>query len=199
MLTTVNNFNHAYSKIKTYGTGVPFKLQPSCNYWRPLATTLIKLGGASHTSGRSSDRLLEYQGDWSAPEKLGAMEKAQLELSDVISFHNYDRPEEFEKRVKWLQRYHRPILCTEYMARGNGSTFQGILPIARKYKIAAYNWGLVADKTQTNLPWDSWQHPYIDREPAIWFHEIFYRDGRPYRPAEVEFIRGMTGRGTASK
>ena len=100
-----------------------------------------------------------WKGDWSADDKLSPMERVQLENSDVISFHNYDNGAEFEKRIKWLQRYHRPILCTEYMARGNGSTFQGSLPIAQKYKVAAINWGFVAGKTQTYLPWDSWQKP----------------------------------------
>ncbi len=133
-----------------------------------------------------------WMGDWSSPSRLPASEKTLLELSDVVSFHNYDRPEEFEKRVKWLQQYKRPILCTEYMARGNKSTFQGTLPIAKRYKVAAYNWGLVAGKTQTNLPWDSWKHPYTDRQPAVWFHEIFFQDGKPYRAAEVELIREMT-------
>jgi hypothetical protein len=134
-----------------------------------------------------------WKGDWSSPDKLSPAEKIQIDLSDVISFHNYDKPEEFEKRVIWLQQYHRPILCTEYMARGNGSTFQGTLPIAKKYQVAAINWGLVAGKTQTYLPWDSWQHPYTDREPAIWFHEIFRTDGQPYKKEEVEFIRSITG------
>ena len=130
-----------------------------------------------------------WHGDWSSPDKLSPIEKIQVELSDVISFHNYDKPEEFEKRIQWLQQYHRPIFCTEYMARGNGSTFQGILPIAKKYNVAAYNWGLVAGKTQTWLPWDSWQHPYTDRNPSIWFHEIFTTNGKPYRQEEVDFIR----------
>jgi hypothetical protein len=132
-----------------------------------------------------------WKGGWSSPEKLDATEKIQIELSDVISFHSYDKPEEFEKRILWLQPYHRPILCTEYMARGNGSTFQGSLPIAKKYRVAPINWGLVAGKTQTYLPWDSWKHPYIDREPAVWFHEIFRTDGRAYRQEEVDFIRGI--------
>jgi hypothetical protein len=121
------------------------------------------------------------------------MEKIQLDLSDVISFHNYGQPAEFEQRVEWLQRYHRPIFCTEYMARGNKSTFQGTLPIAKKYNVAAYNWGLVDGKAQTSLPWDSWQKPYTDRQPAIWFHEIFRHDGKPYIPEEVDFIRGIIG------
>ena len=123
--------------------------------------------------------------------KLGPMEKLQLELSDVISFHNYDKPEEFEKRVLWLQQLHRPILCTEYMARGRGSTFQGILPIAKKYKVAAINWGFVAGKTQTWLPWDSWEKPYVGREPAVWHHDIFHPDGTPYRQDEVGLIRSL--------
>jgi hypothetical protein len=129
-----------------------------------------------------------WKGDWSSPEKLSTVEKIQIELSDVISFHSYDKSEEFEKRVLWLQQYHRPILCTEYMARSNGSTFQGTLPIARKYRVAAINWGLVAGKTQTYFPWDSWEHPYVDREPAMWFHEIFHTNGRPYDEQEVTFI-----------
>ena len=75
------------------------------------------------------------------------------------------------------------------MARSEGSTFDGSLPIAREYNVAAINWGLVAGKTQTYLPWDSWQHPYTDREPPIWFHEIFRTDGTPYSVEEAEFIR----------
>lgn len=130
-----------------------------------------------------------WKGDWSALDKLGPMEKIQLAISDVISFHSYDKPEVFEKRVLSLQQYHRPIVCTEYMARGNGSTFQGTLPIARKYHVAAINWGLVAGKTQTYLPWDSWKNPYTNREPAVWFHEIFRTDGQAYSQDEADFIR----------
>ena len=79
------------------------------------------------------------------------------------------------------------------MARGVKSTFQGILPIAKADKVAAINWGFVAGKTQTYLPWDSWQQPYVHRSPAVWFHDIFHMNGTPYRPAEVAFIRKMTG------
>jgi hypothetical protein len=132
-------------------------------------------------------------GVWRSDDS-SAMAKIQIENSDVISFHNYDGPEELEKRILGLQKYKRPILCTEYMARGNHSTFEGSLPVLKKYKVAAINWGLVAGKTQTYLPWDSWQHPYTDREPAIWFHEVFRTDGAPYKPEEVAFIKKETGR-----
>jgi len=133
-----------------------------------------------------------WKGDWSSPEKLSAMEKLQLQLSDIVSFHHYGKPEEFEQRIQWLQAWHRPIFCTEYMARPTGSTFQAILPIAQKYKVAAINWGFAAGKTQTWLPWDSWQRPYTDRQPPVWFHDIFTLDGKPYNQDEVRFIRTIT-------
>ena len=135
-----------------------------------------------------------WKGNWSSNDQMGAMERMQIYLSDVVSFHSYDSPAEFEKHINWLTRYNRPILCTEYMARGNGSTFEGSLPIAKRYHVAAINWGLVAGKTQTYLPWDSWKRPYVDREPAVWFHEVFRTDGTPYRREEAEFIKQMTGK-----
>jgi len=140
-----------------------------------------------------------WEGDWSSPEKLGPMEKIQLELSDVISFHNYAPPEDFEKHVRWLRQYHRPLLCTEYMARPAGSTFEAILPLAKKEHVAAINWGLAAGKTQTYYPWDSWEHPYVGREPAVWFHEVFRTDGQPYSQKEVDFIRAILKPSSANK
>jgi hypothetical protein len=137
-----------------------------------------------------------WAGNWSDPAKESATTRIQLQESDVISFHNYDWPEKFTARIKELQAYHRPILCTEYMARGAGSTFDGSLPIAKKYNVAAINWGLVAGKTQTYLPWDSWERPYVLLQPTIWFHEVFRNDSTPYREYEVMLIRELTGRGT---
>ena len=134
-----------------------------------------------------------WKGNWGSLASLSRMQRIQLESSDVISFHSYQDAAHFRARVASLEWLHRPILCTEYMARGVGSTFQGTLPVARELRVAAFNWGLVLGKTQTNLPWDSWKKPYIDREPSVWFHDIFYPDGRPYREDEVEFIRHMTG------
>jgi hypothetical protein len=134
-----------------------------------------------------------WDGDWSNLDKLTAMQRIQLRESDILSFHNYSWPEEFEKRVQWLQRYHRPIICTEFMARPMGSTFDAILPIAKSDHVGAINWGLVAGKTQTYLPWDSWQRPYILQPPPVWFHEVLYPNGRPYREQEARIIRQLTG------
>ena len=176
-----NTNDSSYGKLEPHNKiQLVLKLLPMAYAWAREARPAQPL-----TSG-------VWQGDWSSPEKLSPLEKIQILSSDVVSFHNYNEPGDFEKHVQWLEQYHRPILCTEYMARGNGSTFQGILPVAKKHRVAAINWGLVAGKTQTNLPWDSWQKPYTDREPAMWHHEIFRLDGKPYREDEVAFIREMT-------
>ena len=136
-----------------------------------------------------------WTGDWSDPAKESTTTKIQLRESDVLSFHNYGWPEDFEAHVNALRPLGRPLICTEYMARGTGSTFDTVLPIAKREHIAAINWGLVAGKTQTYFPWDSWDRPYIHQQPAIWFHEVFRQDDTPYRQREVDLIRELTGRG----
>ena len=128
--------------------------------------------------------------DWSSGH-LSATEQIQIDRSDVVSFHDYNWPEVFEKRVKLLQSYGRPLLCTEFMARGNGSTFDGSLPIGKRNNVAMFNWGFVDGRTQTRLPWDSWQKPYTRDEPTLWFHEVLRGDGTPYRQAEADLIRRL--------
>jgi hypothetical protein len=132
-------------------------------------------------------------GQWPDHGKLNPMEKVQIENSDVISFHSYDNPDKLRQCIKNLRRYNRPILCTEYMARGNGSFFDPHMGIMKEEKVAAYNWGFVDGKSQTIMPWDSWKKPY-EKEPDPWFHDIFRRDGTPYRQAEVDYIRKITGK-----
>jgi len=134
-----------------------------------------------------------WAGDWTSHETLKPIEKASIDESDVISFHNYDSAQEFEKRIKQLQQYDRPMICTEYMSRGNGSFFEGSLPIAKKYNVGAINWGLVDGKSQTIYPWDSWKKTYTS-EPPLWFHDIFRKDGTPYKQAEVDLIKNLTAR-----
>ena len=125
---------------------------------------------------------------------LGALQQIQLRESDIITFHNYSWPEYFKSEVAWLKKYNRPVICTEYMARSVGSTFDTVLPVAKQERVGAINWGFVAGKTQTYLPWDSWQHPYILDQPSVWFHEVLRSDGTPYRQAEVDLIRQLIGK-----
>jgi hypothetical protein len=136
-----------------------------------------------------------WTGIWDDPTRESDTVKIQLAESDVISFHDYNWPEGMQARIDSLRILHRPLLCTEYMARGNGSTFDTALPILKRERVAAINWGLVAGKTQTYLPWDSWERPYVSQQPPIWFHEVFRQDDQPYRQREIDLIRQLTGRG----
>jgi hypothetical protein len=128
------------------------------------------------------------------PNPRTPVTEIQLAQSDVISFHNYDWPEDFEKEVVGLEKFNRPIICTEYMARGAGSTFDTVLPIAKKHHVAAINWGFVNGKSQTHLPWDSWDRPYVKTQPPVWFHDVLHSDGTPYREREAQIIRELTGK-----
>lgn len=131
------------------------------------------------------------QNDWSSHEKLKPIQKLQIEQSDIISFHHYSNPEDFEKRILELKRYNKPIICTEYLARTKESTFQTHLPIGKKHNIGMINWGLVDGKTQTKYPWSS-KNKKLTKEPDIWFHEVFRGDGAPFDIEETKLIKALT-------
>ena len=128
---------------------------------------------------------------WADPAKLSATEQVQLGESDIITFHCYSPLDEVKHCVQNLRRYNRPIICSEYMARPVGSTFNPNLGFFQEQNVGAFNWGFVSGKTQTIYPWDSWSKAYT-REPPVWFHDIFRADGTPYLPAEVAYIRHCT-------
>ncbi len=131
---------------------------------------------------------------WHDDDKLPPLHKFQLHASDVISFHRYLPLADTQEKAGLLRREHnRPLLCTEYLARAAGSTFQAILPWFAQEKIAAYNWGAVSGKTQTIHPWTTLQTP--DRtEPTPWHHDIFRPNGTPYDPAETQLIASLLKR-----
>jgi hypothetical protein len=132
-----------------------------------------------------------WEGDFD-PAKFSEFDKIQVSQSDIITFHQYGKLQMVEKCVNNLRRYNRPIICTEYIARPMGSTFNPILGWFKQNDIGAFNWGFVSGKTQTIYPWDSWSKSYTT-EPPLWFHDIFHTDGTPYLPAEVQYIRSVTG------
>lgn len=132
--------------------------------------------------------------DWSpGSASLTGIQRIQLAQSDIITFHNYEWPEQFERRIAQLRPYGRPIVCTEWLARGAGSTVDTILPIARRENVGMVNWGLVDGKSQTRFPWDSWERPYTLQQPTVWFHDLLKADGTPYRSREAETFRAVAG------
>lgn len=132
-----------------------------------------------------------WKGNWSSDATLTPIEKTQIDLSDFISFQNYDGPQEFEKRVKWLLAFKKPVVCTGFLARNQGSSIEAILPIAMQYDIGALVGDLVQGKTQRWLPWDSWKNPYVGREPAVWSQDLFQTTGPLYKQEDADVIRKM--------
>lgn len=126
-------------------------------------------------------------------DRLDDCKRIQLANSDVVSFHSYGDPPSLERCLVNLATYGRPLLCTEFMARPNGSVFDPHLRMLRDHGVAAYCWGFVNGKSQTIYPWDSWTKSY-DAPPPVWFHDILEPDGTPFSPVEVDAIRSVTGR-----
>jgi hypothetical protein len=122
---------------------------------------------------------------------LTALNKFQLSHSDIITYHNYSDPVSHQVMIDSLKKYNRPLVCTEYMARKHNSLFTNIMPMLKEQNIGAINWGLVSGKTNTIYAWDT---PIPDgSEPELWFHDIFRKDGTPYRGDELQMILDLTG------
>ena len=132
--------------------------------------------------------------------------KLNAENSDIITFHTYEG-EKLQETIDKLKVYKRPLICTEYMAREFGSTFEFSLPIFKENNIGCYNWGLVAGKSQTHFGWSTILDLQKKKEggkfledgddipePEIWFHDILRKDGTAYNEKEVEFIKAITAR-----
>jgi len=116
----------------------------------------------------------------------------QLANSDVITFHNYNDVASLENEINELKKFHRPVICSEYMARTRNSKFETHLPVFKKYNIGAINWGFVSGKSNTIYQWDT---PMPDgSEPKIWFHDIFRKNGTAYDDKEVTIIKQLTGK-----
>jgi hypothetical protein len=132
-----------------------------------------------------------WHNEWGQDMLLLDFERFQLTSSDIITFHSYEPPDAMGRRIASLRRFGRPLVCTEYMARPRGSTFQAVMPLLKKENVGAVNWGFVSGKSQTIYPWDSWERAYTS-EPKVWFHDIFRGDGSPYSVEETELIRSLT-------
>lgn len=153
-----------------------------------------------------TEELLQQAFSWAREEKpmqpmtagvyflrpfLGAkLNPVCLALSDIVSFHAYFNAAETERIVSSLEEQGRPMICTEYLARGEGNTFETIMPLFKAKKIGAINWGLVAGKTQTMYSWEEY-YPNGE-EPLLWFHDILRPDGSPYNRNETAFINSIT-------
>jgi hypothetical protein len=122
---------------------------------------------------------------------LEDLNKFQITNSDVITYHDYSPEADHRKTVQFLKMIGRPVICTEYMARTRNSRFETVMPMLKKENVGAINWGFVSGKTNTIYAWDT---PMPDgNEPKEWFHDIFRKDGSPYKQSEVDVIKKLNG------
>ena len=151
-----------------------FKWVREVNPSQPITTSVWKADGKDK--------------NWSKLDSLSDLSQFTILNSDIISFHTYGNIGEMKLRINQLKKYNRPILCTEYLARGQGSTFQAMLPLLKEEQVSAINWGFVAGKTNTLFPWSSWEEEF-DSLPKIWHHDIFLPDKTPYDQNEIDFLK----------
>lgn len=123
-------------------------------------------------------------GIWHAD--LRELTEVSLASSDVLSFHNYSDLASVERDVQILEQLGRPILCTEWLRRHHGSTFQTHLPFFKHANVGCYFWSLVNGRTQTHLPWGS---PEGAADPQVWFHDLLHGDGSFHVPEEQAMLR----------
>ncbi|HEV7332355.1 MAG TPA: cellulase family glycosylhydrolase [Flavisolibacter sp.] len=129
-------------------------------------------------------------GVWNNDAEFQNLNRFQLENSDIITYHNYNYIDNHRNAIDTLRKFGRPLICTEYMARRNGSIFQIIMPMLKEQNVGAINWGFVSGKTNTIYAWDT---PIPSgKEPALWFHDIYRRDKTPFSEEEVRFIKNIS-------
>ena len=122
-------------------------------------------------------------GPWNVFE--APLSQTMFDLSDVISFHAYEGPYFTRAKIEYCARFDRPVLCTEWLHRFQGSTVRDVLPVFRETGVSSYLWGLVNGRTQTHLSWDSLAG---DAETEGWQHDVFREDGLPYDEEEVRLL-----------
>ena len=121
--------------------------------------------------------------------QLTEIERLAIDLSDIVSFHQYSNFPEVKATIAMLEREKRPMANTEWLHRIFHNTVEDNLPLYHDKKIASYHWGLVAGNSQHYLPWDDIKgRPDLDY--TLWQHDIFRQDGvTPYDPREIELFR----------
>lgn len=122
------------------------------------------------------------------------IEQRALELSDVISFHQYGSFDTMVSEIEQIKTLGRPALNTEWLHRIFGNNVDNMYPLFYLEKIGSYNWGFVAGKYQTYEPWEGiWMDIEAGRgknyDLTKWQHDLFRPSMRPYDPKEIEIIK----------
>ncbi len=182
--------------------------------------------GSKRSIGEKSNRLVYDSWVWArqvdpsqpiTSNSFGSVGKVNEAInyknSDMQSVHGYFPPDRLEKLIIDTRRDGRPVMMTEWLARPLGSTVESCLPVMKKYRVAAVQWGFVSGKSGTIWPWSSRMEdgravnlnakraagevvrpvePYP--EPEVWFHDLLREDKTPFDPRETEIFKELTGK-----
>ena len=111
-----------------------------------------------------------------------------MELSDFISLQTFDDPKILTASLHLLGRFKRPIVCTDWLKRQAGNTFENMLPLFRQHRVGWFSRGLVQGRSQLIYPEE---RKWTKSEEPLWQQDILRPDGTPYRDEEVRLIRSF--------
>ncbi|HSP98651.1 MAG TPA: 1,4-beta-xylanase [Candidatus Dormibacteraeota bacterium] len=118
-----------------------------------------------------------------------ALARRLLDASDFVSFHDYLPLANVAEQVAALRAEGRPIVCTEWLARGLRSLPETHLPFFARERVGAFHWGLVNGRTQTHRPWPGLA-PFIP-DDGVWHHDLLHADGTAYDEREIALFRSL--------
>ena len=119
------------------------------------------------------------------------MQQRIIDLSDVLSFHNYSTLPSLKHQVVSLPKYGRPLFCTDGWPAPMVAVSRHTFRFSRPKRLAVGtggSWPGVHKPTFHGAPYSTPAAP----EPSTWFHDN-RRDGTAYRKYEVSTIRDVTG------
>ena len=118
----------------------------------------------------------------------GEVDRENIELSDIITFHFYGDYTHARRMVKFLIQFNRPLINTEWMHRPFQSLIQTHLPLWKREKIGCYFFGLVNGKTQFHIAWDFIkEYPSVDT--SVWMQDLYHADFTPYDQEELDILK----------
>ncbi len=129
-------------------------------------------------------------------QRLAEEEKVALELSDVISYHDYGSLDHSVRVIDFFRPFNRPMLNTEWLHRVQYNNVATHLPLYYNNNIGVFNWGLVNGKFKGHEPWEGcWRRYAIGEKLDLtkWQHDLLRPNYRPYDPEEIKKFQLYSG------
>ena len=137
-----------------------------------------------------------WSGDFGTGNDLGfpvvsnrvAVQALAGDLSDIVSFHLYERYDVQKKVIAALRkRWGRPLVNTEWLRRTNGDEPATSYPAFAQEKVGCLCWGFVNGRYQTHEPYEPhWKDKFTyagdGGDVTRWFHDLFRPSHHPYDP-----------------